>query len=144
MVIHCCRRASWGAVFVGAAGIVFLALAPTSWAQRERTGQWRGPFPTPVIGVHSAVLHTGKIMQHSYPTYEPGEEASEAYLLDTRTRIATETPIDVNIFCGGNTFLPDGRLLVVGGKRPCAENVECGGSETRIFDPMTSSWIGRV
>ena len=50
----------------------------------------------------------------------------------------TETPkLDsINLFCSGHTFLPDGRLFVVGGH--IADSV--GEDHATIYDPATNTW----
>ena len=44
------------------------------------------------------------------------------------------------MFCSGFSWLPDGRLMVVGGH--IANNV--GESAANIYDPFTDSWANNV
>jgi Domain of unknown function (DUF1929) len=50
----------------------------------------------------------------------------------------TFTPVTApdNVFCGGHTSLPDGRILVAGGH----VGAHVGLSESNIFDPQSQSW----
>jgi hypothetical protein len=45
----------------------------------------------------------------------------------------------VNLFCSGHTFLPDGRLLVVGGHLFDSEGV----NQSCIYDPATDTWTAQ-
>ena len=47
----------------------------------------------------------------------------------------------VNIFCAGHTWLPDGRLLVVGGQDPLGNYF--GEPVADIYDPYTGQWASR-
>lgn len=35
-------------------------------------GQWAPPQEWPVIGIHAAMLPSGKVLHYSYPTASPG------------------------------------------------------------------------
>lgn len=96
----------------------------------ELVGRWElAPFTSGVIGVHAALLHTNQVLFWSFrppddPTAEPNPPLyAVSAVLDLATgsllHPSYEGPlIDLeNIFCGGHAFLPDGRLLVVGGDR---------------------------
>ena len=104
--------------------------------QSATMGEWSAPLPWPIIGVHAALLLTGKVLQFSYPQ---GGQGSAAGLWDPTTGAFQATAIDRNIFCGGQSFLPDGRLLVTGGA--LQGDVEGAGvADTHIFDPSTEEW----
>jgi len=101
-------------------------------------GEWSAPFPTPVAGIHAAVLPTGKVLQYSYPL-SPG--GSEAWIWDPGTGAFTEVPIDKNIFCGGHASLPDGTLLTVGGTVPSQpDEGPFGLKDLYNFDPVSETW----
>jgi hypothetical protein len=115
------------------------------------------------MAVHAALLHTGKLL------YFGGYDVHDTHLYDTHTAQITDIPeFDTegqpawtNIFCGGQAWLPDGRLLVAGGMLPeldeeveedlpeLEEEVHVGGHGGMrgggergcwIFDPRSSSW----
>jgi hypothetical protein len=87
-----------------------------------RLGQWSAPIDTPVVAIHSALLPTGKILffdrslEHTVHTqhtdtiprlWDPIAPAGLAF---------AETPHpDLEIFCSGHVFDPQGRLLIFGG-----------------------------
>lgn len=115
------------------------------------------------MAVHAALLPTGKLL------YFGGYDVDDTHLYDTHTAQITDIPqFDIegqppwtNIFCGGQAWLPDGRLLVAGGMLPpltqeeeedlpeLEEEVHVGGHGGMrgggergcwIFDPRRSSW----
>ena len=65
-------------------------------------------------------------------------ERGPAYLWDPAHPEAGFTPVNktYQVFCSGHTFLPDGRLLIAGGKI----SGENGDPSAVIFDPATGSW----
>lgn len=114
------------------------------------------------MAVHAALLPTGKLL------YFGGYDVDDTHLYDTHTAQITDIPkFDIegqppwtNIFCGGQAWLPDGRLLVAGGMLPplseeeedlpeLEEEVHVGGHGGMqgggergcwIFDSRRSSW----
>lgn len=97
-------------------------------------GQWTvAPFDAGISGLHAALLPTGAkgaiwFLSYHDPTghghHSPQPAADgEARVLDLASKTVS-TPDYVgphghlpNLFCGGHAFLPDGRLLMVGGDR---------------------------
>jgi hypothetical protein len=77
-------------------------------------GEWRVPYAPGVVGVHAALLHTGRLLFFSYEEHG-GQVHGDSSVLDPRTGQVTRTPIEKNLFCSGQGFLADGRLLVAGG-----------------------------
>ena len=100
-------------------------------------GEWSAPMPWPVVGIHAALLPTGKVLHFSYPLDGLG---AEAWLWDPQTATLKEVPVDRNLFCGSHTFLPDGRLLVVGGTDPAPGSTANGLKDMHTFDPSTETW----
>lgn len=103
---------------------------PPSTAPPASAGRWDvAPFTSGVIGVHAALLHTGAVLFWSFrPPDDPNTDPNPPlYAVSTVLDLATgsllhpsyEGPLPdlENIFCGGHAFLPDGRLIVVGGDR---------------------------
>ena len=90
-------------------------------------GRWDAPFATPVLGVHTHLLPTGKVMFW-------GDQGS-AQLWSAGTGF---TPITkpYRIYCTGHTLLGDGRLLVVGGTSSMIRGVRLA----RIFNATTGGW----
>ncbi|MCH8919986.1 MAG: DUF1929 domain-containing protein [Chloroflexi bacterium] len=93
-------------------------------------------MPWPLAGIHAALLPTGKVLHFSYPLDGLG---AESWLWDPQTAMLKEVPVDRNLFCGGQSFLPDGRLLVTGGTDP-ASPAPHGLKDMHTFDPSTETW----
>jgi hypothetical protein len=89
---------------------------------------------------HAALLHTGKVLfipadyqSEGWPTpiWDPSDESQPRF----------EFPItnpDYALFCGGHSFLSDGRLLVVGGGGDL--NVTPTAVAGFKFDPIAMTW----
>jgi hypothetical protein len=109
-------------------------LAASTTTDPAVAGRWGAPFPIPVMGIHSALLPTGKVLWWSYPINpnrpygDPSyPNTAQAWLWDPASgatkRIDPPLVRDpdtgqmqpANIWCSGQSFLADGRLLVTGG-----------------------------
>src|SRR6476646_8241644 len=88
---------------------------PSQAASPSDIGQWTQPFNLPLIGMHSSLLPTGKVLLYSA---EHGVPGVQAYVLDPVTLALTDVapPVDWIPACSGHSFLADGRLLVTGGQ----------------------------
>jgi plastocyanin len=97
------------------------------------------PCDSQVLAVHAALMHTGKLL------FFAGSGNDELYTTGLRSIVydyenggfhQPVTPVDV--FCAHQTFLGDGRLLVIGGTESYAFT---GLKSTFLFDPATEEWI---
>ncbi len=98
-------------------------------------GSWSAPFTPPgantrVIGVHSVMLYTGKVLV--FGALRP----TQAYVYDPATGQATETDPPADVECGAMEALTDGRILVVGGHAKGAKGI----NNILLFDPVSLSW----
>ena len=117
----------------------------------DQVGRWGAPFSIPVVAVHAAMLPTGKVMWFSYrknPAPAGGGEAprspntAQAWLWDPATGATKRVdpplwrdPADgvlkpANIWCAGQTFTADGRLVVFGGNLRFSDPDAPAGSRT--------------
>jgi hypothetical protein len=116
------------------------------------TGQWSDVILLPNVPIHTHVLPTGQVLFWGR-RQEPGstvfatlnEHESFPFLLDPVTltaRPSHQQPTladgvsGVNLFCSGHTFLPDGRLLVVGGHLFDSQ----GSNQACLYDPAADTW----
>jgi Domain of unknown function (DUF1929) len=111
-------------------------------------GSWQVlPYPSPVRGVHSVLLHNGKVLLiagsgNSPEMFAAGEFRTTVF--DPATGVFTDVPTPEDLFCAGHVQLPDGRVLVVSGTR--AYPRPDGGADyeglkaSYVFDPATNRY----
>ena len=114
-------------------------------AQSSSLGQWSGESPWPTVGVHIAVLADGRIATWGVDTPPAGTSAFNTYIVTipsggTDTSAVQKLIVNDDIFCAGETFLPDGRLFVSGGGDQPAPTNGTGRATTDILDPSTNAW----
>jgi Domain of unknown function (DUF1929)/FG-GAP-like repeat len=138
--------------------------------QSSVRGVWRVlPYLSEVLPIHAALLHTGKLLFFAgsgnslrrFQSGDFGNEAKGVYTSVLWDPVANsfEPPgtlkrVDgsvVDFFCCGHCFLPDGRLLVIGGTGEYdvffrgdvmvdAGHGFRGIKDALIFDPGTKAW----
>ncbi len=123
-------------------------------------GSWAPPFVMTTgyegYAVHAAMLHTGKVLMWGRQG-APRGRATYAWLWDPAKGYGDDAVRDVTptgasgnnipIFCSGMSFLPDGRVLVVGGtlmegnEDPLDDFTTWAGINSAIvFDSATEEW----
>ena len=118
------------------------------------TGEWAPTFKLKNVAIHAHLLPTGKVLYWGR-RQTPGdtkfaslnEHFCKTFLWDPATGQSVETSNSpmlaggggVNLFCSGHSFLPDGRLLVVGGHLFDSEGV----NQSCIYDPATDKWTAQ-
>ena len=136
------------------------ARAQAAASSAESVGSWAPPFVTATgyagYAVHAAMLHTGKVLMWGRQRGGIGED-TYAWLWDPAKgyglgAMRDVTPTHANgtnipLFCSGQSFLPDGRLLVVGGTLAQGDESEtdeyedwAGLNEAVVFDPVSETW----
>jgi Domain of unknown function (DUF1929)/Concanavalin A-like lectin/glucanases superfamily len=136
-------------------------------ADAKTQGSWQLlPFHSSVLAIHTAVLHTGKVLffagsGNSRTRFESPRFGDEAHHIWTSAvwnpaagaggfahphtlRNAAGRPVD--FFCCGHTFLPDGRVLAAGGTVSWHGNADGlpGLRDVLAFDPQTQQWSARA
>jgi hypothetical protein len=101
--------------------------SPASSSNRALQGRWELAFTTPVVGVHSHMLATGKVLLWG--------DKGDAQLWSSATGFTPVTKT-FRMYCSAHTFLADGRLLVAGGTTPTTGGLRLA----TVFNPSTSSW----
>ena len=122
-------------------------------ATPDQIGQWSAPFSIPQLGVHAVNLPTGKVLWFAYPDSTYTKNEGTAWLWDPATGQTKEVDPPVNpatgrpfnIWCAGQTLLPDGRLVVAGGNlqystSPIAGSGWKGLNEVLTFNPWNETW----
>lgn len=110
-------------------------------------GSWQVVAEAPVIGIHAALLHTGKVFLIGGSSLDPDNrrcpDCSAVWDVNNNTFNRPITPTDeagivLDLFCVGHSFRPDGRLFVAGGT--LQYNPYKGSTAGLIFDPTTEQW----
>ena len=128
-----------------------VAATPVPAPDPRVVGQWSKVLPLPNVPIHTHVLPTGKVLFWGRRK-EPGstvfatlnEHQCFPFIWDPATETTTPTQSrpklgegsEVNLFCSGHTFLPDGRLLVVGGHLFDSQ----GANQACLYDPAADTW----
>jgi len=115
----------------------------SAFAQTGVVGQWSGDSPWPTVGVDLAVLPDGRVATWGEDIPLPG--TINTYIVtipsgSTDTSKVQNLVINDDLFCAGESFLPDGRLFVAGGGDQPAPTNGIGRATTDIFDPSSSTW----
>ena len=123
-------------------GFVRVLALDTGLADAHHMGAWRLlDFGTEINPVHAALLHTGDVLFFAGSGNDPDQHHAHQF----RTRVwhypqpgldAPHTPID--LFCVGQAFLADGRLLAAGGTE--RYDPFYGLTDALIFDPAALTW----
>lgn len=122
------------------------ATAQTAIPAEAARGRWGPVFDLPNVAIHTHVLPNGKVLfwgRRSHPNGSMHEQGCAPYVWDPRTGQLTATPqptradgTKINLFCSGHAFLPDGRLLVVGGHLTDGDGLD----QACVYDYRTKSW----
>jgi hypothetical protein len=128
-------------LLVVAAGVFSVAGSPLANASAT-IGSWTSTIQVGVIGVHAALLNTGKVLLYEFDANNG--VGSKAVLFDpaTSTSSRVDVPFRRNIICSGISLLADGRVLTTGGEPYTAGGNDAfqGIRESTIFDPATNRW----
>ncbi len=106
-------------------------------------GEWSARMHIDVTGIHATLLPTGKVLFFSYGPAETGIAALWDPVTGTSHRVDPVAPggAHENIWCGAQTQLADGRVLIVGGNIPKVGTTQYRGLDSiYIFDPWTETW----
>jgi hypothetical protein len=112
---------------------LYAGFAPAGSSAAAIQGTWGAPFATSILAVHAHVLPSGKVFFWG--------KSGPARLWDPAHPSAGFVDVSkaYQIYCTGHTFLPDGRLLIVGGSIPTTGNPK-GDARGTIFDPGTGTF----
>jgi len=101
------------------------------------------PCDSKVLAVHAVLMHSGRVLffrgsGNSVPHFNAHDTRSVVWDYQNGTFHEPVTPFDV--FCAGQTVLPDGKVLVSGGTQQYEPNFR-GLLSSWLFDPMLEEWI---
>jgi Galactose oxidase-like, Early set domain/Bacterial Ig domain/Fibronectin type III domain/Kelch motif len=94
-------------------------------------GQWQGPFSWPMVAVNMNLMPNGKVLVFDGQTL-----GSFTQVWNPANNTFTPVTAPNNLFCSGNTGLPDGRVFVAGGHI----DAHVGLNTATIFNPQSQTW----
>jgi hypothetical protein len=108
-----------------ASAAVGLTLPATAHAAPADVGAWSPVYDLPIVPIHLHFLPNPKmcILQDDNAQYPEGNPDSvEVFVVDMASGQPPGDSVEVvnheiNLFCSGHTFMPDGRLFFTGGHR---------------------------
>jgi galactose oxidase len=109
-------------------------------------GQWGPVFTLPNVAIHAHVLPNGRVLMWGRrDNLNDSLDVHECtpFVWNPEDGKTTNTPqptladgTKVNLFCSGHAFLPDGRLLVVGGHLEDSDGL----NQATLYDPANNRW----
>ena len=110
----------------------------------QNMGSWTAPQSLGLVGIHAALLYgTGNVLFWTVGNNNTGSRAV-IWNPTTGTVQANNFPDSYDIFCAGESLLPNGQVLVTGGvdgkvgKNGKLE--DAGIPQATLFNPSTSTW----
>jgi hypothetical protein len=100
-------------------------------SQAQLKGAWAGPFTWPLVAIHAVLLPNGKVLVWDLVTSQQVWDPATNTFNDV-----TDTTVNFNYFCAGQTMLGDGRVLVDGGHI----DYDIGVTQVHAFNPVTNTW----
>ena len=88
----------------------------------------------PINPVHCGLLNSGKVFI-VVRSESGGNQPSQAAVWDPASGTITVQTLLWDVFCSGMACLPDGRFLIVGGRKPAY-----GDPRATVFDPATEKF----
>jgi len=92
------------------------------------------PYEMPVNPVHCGLLHSGKVLI-VVRSEGKGNRPSYGAVWDPQSGTIIVQTLLWDLFCSGMASLPDGRFLIVGGRKPAY-----GDPRATVFDPATEKF----
>ena len=117
-MISILSRQAVAGIVVGLLAVVLPVRATI--AQSSTVGAWSKPYKLPQVAVHAHILPSGNLLFYN-DNYKNSGTLSQAHLVNIPANGAPLSTIsyfnnEVNLFCAGHVFLPNGDLFVVGGQ----------------------------
>jgi galactose oxidase len=135
------QTATTGTVQLSYAGVALgtpQANAGGACATPAAIGAWSGVIAWPIVGIHSAVLPTGKVLSWGRMDYTPPEYPVmwDPVADPNATHAQVQYPVGDNPFCAGDAFMSNGLLMVAGGHY----DTNSGRATAFTFDPVAGAW----
>jgi galactose oxidase len=122
------------------------AVSESDVSDPKKVGRWDPVFRLDNVAIHCHLLPNGKVLywgRRDNPNDSLDVHECTPHVWDPVTRKSTPTPkpllsngATINLFCSGHTFLPDGRLAVVGGHLKDGNGL----NQATVYDYRTDKW----
>jgi hypothetical protein len=105
-------------------------------------GSWTAPQDIGIVGVHAALLYSSGNLLFWMGDQDEGTGSWAVTWNPTTGEVQSDyLPFPVDVFCAGSSLLPNGQVLVTGGKDdPQGVTAPAGIPEATLFDPSTNTW----
>ena len=126
-----------------AAGMASESRAPEAPGPEFSLGSWSAPLNIGVVAIHAALLTNGQVLMWFTDQPFNSGTGSLAQLWNPATNALTKVnlPFGYDIFCAGMTMLPNGQVLVIGGKDDSKGiGSRAGIAQSFLFNPATNTW----
>ncbi len=116
---------------------------PLDLSEAAHQGYWELlPCDSQVLAVRAVLMHTGRVLFFAgsgtdVPRFNAHDVRSVVWDYEAGSFHTPVTPFDV--FCAGQTVLPDGKVLVAGGTAQYDPFI--GSKASYYFDPILEEWI---
>jgi hypothetical protein len=115
---------------------VVVTVANSASTNPAVVGLWSQVLDWPLVAIHMTLLPNGKVL-----LWDDHTDGAGAAVFDPATSIVTLVPFPAaNLFCAGNSLLPDGRVFVAGGHA----GTHIGITAATIFNSQTQAWTAAV
>jgi Domain of unknown function (DUF1929)/Bacterial Ig domain len=131
---HILTASAWDfANNTGTASPVSVTFSNATPGNPALSGVWAGQVPLPIVSVHSALMHDGKIlMWDGQPSF-----GNTAIVWDPINNTTNWVPAPADEFCAGVEQMGDGRIMLMGGTNQVSD---VGLTSASLFDPSTETW----
>jgi hypothetical protein len=100
-------------------------------------GMWSAPFDSQIVGIHVSILPNGKVIYWDHDEEIDDGGIGGFRLWDPTTGAISTPPLPTqNVFCGGLSFMEDGRLFVTGGHISGYRGLP----NAHVYDPFMNTW----
>ncbi len=147
LALNCLRITPYLTLTVLAAILLLFGTNPSPAVAQSMNpaviGQWSGESPWPTVAIHMNILADGRVLTWGQDLPPSAGGVFPTYVVtipsgSTNTSSVVRLDLDNELFCAGETFLPDGRVWASGGQEALIEGI--GIPVIQIFDPATTSW----
>jgi hypothetical protein len=100
-------------------------------------GQWGPVTNWPILSIHATLMPNGKVLAYGHDAPDSADETLGTIWDPNTNTFQPTTFAAANIFCSGQSLLPDGRVFVAGGHNMSDYN---GIPNATFFNSATSTW----